>query len=201
MRGLPAPRRSFWFDSVEIEDVVERVQRGDASAFSELVRQTQQTLYRVAARILGSPSDAEDVLQEAYMKAHAAIVDGRFSGANKLEKVDGNEEAAPKARVTTWLYRIVVNQALDHLRSKKRRRTEELDDEMPLNAASAEQHVALRELKDLLGTLSEQERVAFVLKELEGRTSREIAEMLDTTEGAVEQRLVRARATLREKMS
>lgn len=132
------------------------------------------------------------------MKAHDAIRDGRFAVAARVPKTSTDGE--PKARVTTWLYRVVVNQALDHLRSKKRRRSEPLDDEMPLRAPGAEAHLALRELSDMLSALPELERVAFVLKELEGRTSKEIAELLDTSEGAVEQRLVRARAALREKL-
>lgn len=118
------------------------------------------------------------------MKAHRAIVDGKFDG---------------KSRVETWLYRIVTNTAIDVLRSGKRRErpTDVLPDTGWDGAAAAEARIALAELAKRLEALPEDQRVAIVLKNVEGLSSGEVAEVLGTTEGAVEQRLVRARAALR----
>ena len=162
------------------------VMAGDVSAFRSIVEETGPRLLRLAARLLGSPTDAEDVLQEAYVKAYGALRAGRFD---------------QKSRVDTWLYRIVVNSAMDALRGRSRRRTapNELRDIALAGAPSAEARVALAELDDWLAALPAEQRTAVTLKALEGMTSPEIADMMGSTEGAVEQLLVRARAALRRR--
>ena len=131
--------------------------------------------------------------QEAYVKAYSALVDGQFDG---------------RSRVETWLYRIVVNGALDAKRKMKRTATDELVEETAydeagasMSATSAESVVALRELSEWLSALPEEQQAVLVLKAVEGMSSAEVAQVLEITEGAVEQRLVRARSTLREKRS
>lgn len=160
------------------------VSRGDSSAFRRVVAATSARLVRVAARILGSQEEAEDVVQESYLKAYRALVNGEF------------EE---RAEVSTWLYRIVTNGAIDALRGRGRRPipTETLPEATFDGAASAEAHLALRELEAWLGVLPPEQRVALVLKTVEGLSSTEIAEVMGTTEGAVEQKLVRARVALK----
>lgn len=120
------------------------------------------------------------------MKAYRALQEGTFEG---------------RSSVSTWLYRIVTRTAIDQRRSRGRRET--LADALPEvsidGAAAADSHVALRELGDLLAELPEEQRSALVLQALEGFSNREIAEILECSEGAVEQRLVRARAALRKK--
>lgn len=156
------------------------------SVFHDLVTSTAQQMFRVAARILGNVQDAEDVVQESYLRAYGAMATERFEG---------------RASMRTWLYRIVTNAALDALRSRRRRRRWQVLGEADAvdEGQSIEATAALRELGSWLGELAPEQRAAIVLKELEGMTSAEVASVLGCSEGAVEQRLVRARATLRER--
>lgn len=166
-------------------EAVERVRTGDTAAFQRIVDATSPQLIRLGARMLGSVADAEDVVQEAYVKAYRALTTGEFDG---------------RASVTTWLYRIVTNQAIDAMRSRVRRpKPTDTADESISELASAEQKLALTELEDWLSELPPDQRAALVLKAVEGMTSPEIAEIMQCSEGAVEQRLVRARAALRKR--
>jgi RNA polymerase sigma-70 factor, ECF subfamily len=170
---------------IDLQAAVDRVVAGDPSAFEEIVQATSDRLVRLGARMLGSQADAEDVVQDAYVKAYQALRAGRLERG---------------VRVQTWLYRIVTNGSIDALRTRKRRSS---SDEMPDpgydGAAWAEAHLALRELDDWLRVLPADQRAAVTLKYLEGFTSAEVAEILSTSEGAVEQRLVRARSALRKR--
>jgi len=167
-----------------LEEAAERLAAGEGSAFEEIVNATSSKLVRLSARMLGNVADAEDVVQEAYMKAYQALVGGQFDR---------------RSRVETWLYRIVVNATIDAKRKRKRTATEELGDVEAPAGSSAEATVALHELADWLGQLPEEQQAALVLKSVEGLSSAEVAQILECSEGAVEQRLVRARATLRER--
>jgi len=168
-----------------LDEAVARVRKGDLAAFQQIVDGTSARLVRLAARMLGNVVDAEDVVQEAYVKAYRALAGGEFDG---------------RAGVTTWLYRIVTNQAIDAMRSRTRRpKPTDTADDATSDIASAEQMMALAELSDLVNELPPDQRAALVLKAVEGLTSPEIAEMLSCSEGAVEQRLVRARAALRKR--
>jgi RNA polymerase sigma-70 factor (ECF subfamily) len=169
----------------ELAEAVREVIDGNESAFRKIVLATNVRLVRVAARIMGTVEDGEDVVQEAYVKAHRALVEGRFDG---------------RSRVETWLYRVVTNTAIDALRSGKRRPRESDSSVEPAwdGGQAAEARVALVELSELLATLPPDQRAALVLKSVEGMSANEVAEVLGTTEGAVEQHLVRARAALRK---
>ncbi len=171
-----------------IEEALSRFLAGDASAFREIVTSTSAKLVRVSARIMGSVADAEDVVQEAYVKAHGALLRGEFDRTAKLE---------------TWLYRIVLNGTLDAKRKKKRAPipTDTTTDTMAETGAdgSAEAIVALRELSSWMEDLPEDQRAVLVMKSMEGLETKEIAEIMGCSEGSVEQRLVRARQTLRER--
>jgi RNA polymerase sigma-70 factor (ECF subfamily) len=169
-----------------LEEVAQRISRGDSSAFRQIVAATSPQLVRLAARILGSLEEAEDVVQEAYVKAYRSLTMGRFEH---------------RATVQTWLYRVVSNAAIDALRSRGRRPMP--SDTIPEGAwdgaSSAEARLALTELDDWLRELPAEQRTAVVLKSVEGLTSVEIGEVLQCSEGAVEQKLVRARAALRKR--
>lgn len=168
-----------------LTEAVTRVRTGDAAAFQQVVDATSARLVRLAARMLGNVVDAEDVVQEAYVKAYRSLTTGEFDG---------------RANVSTWLYRIVTNQAIDAMRSRARRpKPTDTADESTSDLASAEQKMALAELSDWMSDLPADQRAALVLKAVEGMTSPEIAEVLQCSEGAVEQRLVRARAALRKR--
>lgn len=168
-----------------LEEAAQRVRRGDASAFRTIVEATAQRLVRLSARIMGSVTEAEDVVQDAYVKAYNALAGGQFDG---------------RSSVTTWLHRIVVNASVDARRKRKHDPDKQVDSQVPARAgASAEEAVALRELADWLGELPEDQRTALLLKTVEGMSSAEIGAVLGCSEGAVEQRLVRARASLRQR--
>jgi RNA polymerase sigma-70 factor (ECF subfamily) len=143
---------------------------------------------RYAARFLGSVADAEDAVQESYVKAYDALVAGRFDGRSSLK---------------TWLYRIVTRTAIDHRRSRAHR--DKLAIAVPDGAfdgsQAADAHVALRELEELLDGLPDEQSSTLILQAMEGFTNREIGEILGCSEGAVEQRLVRGRAALRAKVA
>lgn len=136
--------------------------------------------------MMGNVADGEDVMQEAYVKAYRGLIEGRFDG---------------RAQLGTWLRRIAVNTAIDAMRTRARapKPSDEAADLLSDEGASAETTLALREISDWLGDLPSEQRAALVLKAIEGHTSAEVAEILGCSEGAVEQRLVRARATLRER--
>lgn len=173
--------------TVDLRFVASRVSKGDAAAFRQIVDHTRAHLYRLAARLLGDVADAEDALQDAYVSAYRSLTEGRYDGRSKLE---------------TWLYRIVTNTCIDQLRKRKTRKEDEQKEEHEGKfdgLVSVEARVALRELDEMLSELTAQDRAAIVLVHVEGLTVKEAAETLGTTEGAMEQRLLRARAALRKK--
>jgi RNA polymerase sigma-70 factor (ECF subfamily) len=172
--------------AVDLRLVAARVAKGDASAFRPIVDHTRAPLYRLAARLCGNLADAEDVLQEAYASAFRALSEGRYDG---------------RAKVETWLYRIVTNACVDHLRKRKERPAETAKEPRFDGLVRAEARVALRELDAMLADLQPLDRAALVLVTVEGLSAKEAGEVLGTTEGSLEQRLVRARSVLREKTS
>jgi len=170
----------------ELEDAARRVSDGDSGAFRLIVERSSTRLIRLGARMLGNVADAEDLAQEAFVRAHRALVEQQFDGRSSVE---------------TWLYRIVTNVALDQLRARKRRgKLVEPSDEMAVDAGnSAEARLALRELDGWMSELAPEQRVVLVLSAMEGFSNAEIASMMNCSEGSVEQRLVRARTSLKQK--
>ena len=166
----------------DVDEAARRVMRGDGSAFAAIVAGTSRRLYRLAVRMTGDRDEADDVLQNAFIRAHRALCDGGWDGRGKLE---------------TWLYRIVVNTALNARR--QRRRQAQLVDTRGEAPPAQEAQAELAQLMALVRELPAEQRTVLVLKELEGMSANEIAEVLACSEGAVEQRLVRARATLRKR--
>ena len=167
-----------------LEKAVDRVLSGDRAAFQQIVDATSQKLVRLGTRIMGNQADAEDVVQEAYVKAYRALTGGGFER---------------RSSTSTWLYRIVVNGAIDAKRSRTRR-AESSDEQVDPGwdgAAFAEARLGLAELDEWLAALPTDQRAALVLQAMEGLNNTEIAQVMGVSEGAVEQRLVRARATLR----
>lgn len=168
----------------DLEAAAGRVVAGDAQAFGEIVERTSHELVRLAARLVGSMPDAEDVVQDAYVRAYQALAAGRFDG---------------RSSVKTWLYQIVTHRAIDVLRATARRpqASDQLDELSTATAMAPEAHLALLELSEWLEVLPAEQRAAVVLQSVQGFSSKETADILGCSEGAVEQRLVRARATLR----
>jgi RNA polymerase sigma-70 factor (ECF subfamily) len=152
-------------------------------AFAELVHASSPRLYRLALRMTGSAADAEDVLQEAYLRAHLALEAGQFEARASLE---------------TWLYRVTSNVALDALRRARRGRRF-LALFLPATPERTEASALLREVGLWLAVLPPEQHAALVLTQVEGLSNSEAARCLDCSEGAIEQRLIRARAALRRK--
>jgi RNA polymerase sigma-70 factor (ECF subfamily) len=129
------------------------------------------------------------VVQEAYVKAYRALAAGQFDR---------------RSSVKTWLYRIVTHATIDAARTRARR--PESSDTAAIESCwagpeQADARLALAELDDLIADLPPDQRAAITLKAVEGCSSAEVAEILECSEGAVEQLLVRARHTLRSKRS
>ena len=156
-----------------------------AAEFNALVAETAPRLFRLAARLLGSQADAEDVLQESYVRAFDAWRQGGFQ---------------QRATGMTWLYRIVTHVALNHLRARTRKdaRDAAYGASGPDALQALETNAELRQLATWLDLLPEEQRTALVLKELEGLSAPEVAQVLGCSVGAVEQRVHRARTTLRK---
>ncbi|WP_437484205.1 RNA polymerase sigma factor [Sorangium sp. So ce1014] len=171
---------------VDLRLVAARVAGGDDAAFRQIVEHTRAPMYRLAARVVGDLAEAEDALQEAFVDAYRALREGRYDGRSKVE---------------TWLYRIVTNACLDALRRRRDTPREAPAEPRFDGLVSAEARVALRELDALLAALPPQDRAALVLVAVEGLPAKEAAAALGCSEGAVEQRLVRARAALRARQT
>ena len=169
---------------------LDRLRAGDAPAFEDLVMTYQHRVFAVALRMLGNRAEAEEVAQEAFVRAHRAL--GEFRGDAKL---------------STWLYAITSRLCLNRLASGERRMARQGEDALlRLSDAGPRPDAALerRELEAALGRaiadLPEDRRIVVVLRDLEGLSYEEIAQVLELELGTVRSRLHRARAELKEKL-
>lgn len=170
--------------------LVERLRAGEESAYREFVETYQDRILTVVARIAGGTGDAEDLAQDAFLKAFAAI--DRFAG---------------KSALYTWLYRIAVNTARDWVASRRRRPAVSLEGESgpivdpPDPGESPEESLLRREraaaVRAALERLPEPFRTTLILREMEGNTYEEVANILGISIGTVESRIFRARCKLR----
>ena len=175
-------------------DLVARLQRGDESAFEAIVRAHGGRLLAVARRFLGNNEDAQDAVQDAFIRAFKAI-----------------HTFEARAQLHTWLHRILVNTALMKLRERRRRPTESLDDLLPAYSADGHQTVASRDwsdavlerketagiVREAIAMLPDSYREVLVLRDIEEKDTSEAAEILGTTPNVVKVRLHRARQALR----
>jgi len=179
--------------------LVHAAKGGDVQAFEELVRRYDRNVFRIAQHITHNREDAEDVVQDAFLKAYENL--NQFQGQSKFY---------------TWLVRIAVNEALMKLRRLKPGRTVSLDedvkteeDSLPREVAdwspNPEQQYSQAELKDILTRtiqgLPMSFRTVFVLRDVEGLSTEETAEALELSVPAVKSRLLRARLQLRERLN
>jgi RNA polymerase sigma-70 factor (ECF subfamily) len=174
---------------MESDDVI-RASAGDRAAFQRIVRGTIARAKRVAGRIVAHDADALDVVQEAYARAFVALREGQFRGT--------------PAQMQSWLDRIVARAALDALRQRKRSASREDRDRDPDTTAHSDDPARSADAVRALAAVRElgpDQRAAFVLRELEGLSIRETAEALGCSDGAVEQRVLRAWAALRRRFS
>ena len=174
------------------EEVVKRVLSGEIPLFEILIRRYNQRLYRVARSIVRSESEAEDVMQEAYVRAYAHLA-----------------QFANRAKFSTWLTRIAVHEAL--ARGRRSKRFEAFDPADPASEEvpgmlsrneDPERQAYNREMKALLEAaideLPADYRTVFLMRELEEMSTAETAEALEVTEEVVKTRLHRGRAMLRD---
>jgi RNA polymerase sigma-70 factor (ECF subfamily) len=186
-------------DKDQAADSLNALREGDRAEFARLVEQYSPMIYRLGLKMLNNPQDAEDILQETFIKAYKHI-----------NKFDG------RSSVSTWLYRIATNEALMSLR-KIRPDTVSFDvpsiyesePQEPLQIIdwccmpeeeylTAESRLRLDQAAE---RLPESLRIVFVLRDIEGLSTRETAEVLNISETAVKTRLSRARLRLREDLS
>ena len=192
---ITAPGTSAFDESA----LVVRAKDGDDSAFSELVTHYDRRVFRMAKQITQNDDDAEDVLQETFLKAYT-----------HLDNFQGN------SKFYTWLVRIAVNEALMKLRKRRSDRTVPLDepidtgeDEMVREIAVWDENPEDLYSQDEMGTLLNEAiqslkpayRTVFILRDIEELSIEETAEALSLSISAVKSRLLRARLQLREKLT
>ena len=178
------------FGTISDQDLVLRTKAGDRSAFEALVRKYQDRAYNVAFQILRHHEDALDVAQEAFARAYLSI--GRFRGS---------------AGFYTWLYRILVNLAIDQARARGKKAPIPLDDPEAVTAqggltADAGAFLETKEIGERIAravaTLPVQQRAALTLREIEGFSYQEIARVMNCSIGTVMSRLHSARQKLQQ---
>jgi RNA polymerase sigma-70 factor (ECF subfamily) len=183
----------------EGSDDLDRARQGDRAAFGALVRRYQRRVYATALHILGNHRDADDVVQETFVRAHRG-----------LASFDGRSD------VFTWLYRIAVNTALNHVRSARRStaladagaaeaehaggRPEALGAPVRTPAEELALSQDVRRVLGMVAELSPSLRVTLVLATVEQLPYKQIAELLEVPEGTVAWRVNEARRILRERL-
>lgn len=174
------------------DDLIARARAGDRDAFNEIVRRTYHRVHALALRLTGNEQDADDVVQDTYVRAFRGL--RRFRG---------------DARFTTWLHRITTNTASTFRERRSRHAHRDIDEVSDLAAvgvdhdpeAAIEQDAVGARLVSALNGLPARLRSVVVLRDLHGLSHREIAEELDITESAAKVRLHRARLRLRDALT
>ncbi len=179
--------------------LIAEAKAGNSGAFEELVNRYERKIYRLGLRLMGNPQDAEDVLQESFLKAYEHLPEFRED-----------------SRFYTWLVRIAVNEGLMKLRKQRSDKSEPLEDAvdddgqlMPREfrdwRPNPEQLLGQEQMQALLlnaaNTLPAGLRTVFFLRDVEELSTEETAEALGLTAGAVKARLFRARMRLREQLA
>ena len=180
--------------SVEVTDLelLERLRSGDEIALDELIRRKTQPLLQVVFRVLGDLEEARDVVQVAFLRMweHRDRYDARWSP-------------------NTWIYRIATNLAIDHLRSRRSRERHQEPYRRHLHQVSEgagrgfdelQQREVMAIFQELSAGLSEKQRLAFLLREVEGLSSPEVAEILGCRESTVRNHLFNARKVLQREV-
>ena len=185
-------------DPVDDRDLVEAARRGDRGAFRTLFERYHRRAYALAFGVLRHQEDALDVVQDAFIKAH-----------KYLDKFEGNSS------FYTWLYRIVMNLAIDHLRKHRRIRPVELDEQRLEDAADdsllpkmlggnpgralLDKEIRAR-IDQALGELTENHRAVLIMRELEGMSYEEMAQAMGCSKGTIMSRLFHARKNMQKRL-
>ncbi len=186
--------------SVALDDreLAAQAKQGDRSAFTELVNRYARNIFRLARHITKNDQDAEDVLQETFLKAYSRL--DQFQGDSKFY---------------TWLVRIGVNESLMKIRRRKDGKFVALDQEfdtgegtfvkeLPADVENPEEHYGREEIREALSSaidgLADTYKTVFVLRDVDGLSTEETAQALELSVPAVKSRLLRARLQLRDKL-
>ncbi len=175
--------------SMNDESLVMRVQSGDHEAFAHLVQRHTNLFFRAAYRMCGQVEEAEDIVQDSFLKFW-----------RKPEAYD----ASKGVKFTTWFYRVVSNLAIDHMRRKKPQSDavvlDFMADEAPLADAALEQKVQAEALENAIQALPERQKMALNLCFYEGLSNKEAADILGVGVKALESLLMRAKASLKDQL-
>lgn len=181
----------------DVQDaIIARAMRGDAAAFTQVLERYKGLIFQLAYQMSGRKDDALDITQEVFLKLYTQI--GTYNG---------------KHQFSSWVYRMAVNASIDYHRKHKRHRMPSLDGasgqgrpaaDLPSPAEDPAQVSGKAELaaifRDLADELPENQRVVFVLKDLEERDSAEVADILEITEATVRSHLHAARKKIRDRL-
>lgn len=174
-------------------DTIVKLKRGDTAVFGDVVNEWQDMVYNTAISIVQSEEDAEDVTQEVFVQLHESLASFR-----------------EEAKLSTWLYRVTINKALDHEKKKNRQKrggilkaffiTQEYDEPAHFDhpGALSENKEKAAVLFNALRKLPDTQRIAFILHKIEGRSYGEIATITGNTLMAVESVLARAKNNLKK---
>jgi len=175
-------------------DLMLKFQAGDVSAFEQLMRKHQKSVINTIYRFIGNGAEAEELAQEVFLKVYNSV-----------------QKYKPKAKFSTWLYKIVTNLCLNELR-RKRFEPVSLDDlaeetndfidakQIPPDIALERKELVIR-VKKAVESLPEKQRMALILREYDGLSYKEIAEVMGCSVASIQSRLQRAKATLKEKLA
>jgi RNA polymerase sigma-70 factor (ECF subfamily) len=178
---------------------VQACKRGDVSAFEELVKRYDRKLFRIAQHVTQNREDAQDVVQEAFLKAFRNL-----------------DQFREKSQFSTWLVRITINQSLMKVRKAHRKKEVRIEQDSQVEtsertldfadwAPNPEERYRASELREILlkalRTLQPALSLVFVLRDVEGLSTEQTSEALDLTQAAVKTRLMRARLQLRDRLS
>lgn len=180
-------------------ELILRAQRGDLGAFDQLMERVQGRIYGLLYNMTSSKEDAEDLLQEVFIKAHSSLP--KFKGQSSFY---------------TWVYRIAVHRAINFVKKRKKRRGLSLDDldlgierdpalvELS-NSETPDRNIRLKELQEKLNTalqqLSEKHRTVVIMHDIQGMPHHEIADVIGCSPGTVRSRLFYARRELQSILS
>jgi RNA polymerase sigma-70 factor, ECF subfamily len=198
-RAQPAVARPSG-DALDDRELVARAQKGDRAAFRGLFERYSRRAYSLAFGVVRNPDDALDVVQDAFIKAH-----------RHLDKFEG------QASFYTWLYRIVMNLAIDHLRKNRRQKTVDFSDTSMDEGGLGEESLIPRiiggnpgralmdkEIRDRIATaldeLSDNHRAVLVMRELEGLSYEEMAQAMGCSKGTIMSRLFHARKNMQKRL-
>lgn len=190
-------------DATDDRELVDRARAGDQDAFRQLFQRYHRRAYSLAYGVVHNADDALDIVQEAFIKAHRYLA--KFEGTSSFY---------------TWLYRIVMNLAIDHIRKHKRARHVDFNDaiahleqDAPVGEAALlpkilgqnpAKSLARKQIRGQIGealeSLSENHRAVLVMRELEGLSYEEMAQVMNCSKGTIMSRLFHARKNMQKKL-